>query len=361
MTDSPAFSHVHIIGTGLLGTSIGMAISSHGGAVSLEDLSPARASLAAEYGAGTTEAASASTELVVVATPPDVAASVVQNALERFPDAVVIDVASIKAPIVDAVASAGHERFLGTHPMAGREKGGPTQARSDLFVGRPWVVCPTPETPSDLLGRVEELIRLLGATVYRMDASEHDHAVAVVSHLPQLVSSALSATLDSAPDQALELAGQGLRDMTRIAASDAELWSQILQHNAPAVRAELAALRARLERVDRALWNASEQGVRRELAEELEAGVAGVARIPGKHGRSDRFTTITVVIDDRPGQLASLLSDVGDLGVNLEDMGLEHSPGAPVGFVSLSVLPSAAAGLVSDLVDRGWRVAGETS
>ena len=149
--------------------------------------------------------------------------------------------------------------------------------------------------------------------------------------------------------------------MTRIAASDSELWSQILQHNAVAVRAELRALREKLESLDSALEHASREGARRQLAEAIEAGGAGAARIPGKHGRSDRFTTITVVIDDQPGQIASLLTDVGDLGVNLEDMGLEHSPGAPVGFVSLSVAPEAAQGLVVDLVSRGWRVAGESA
>ena len=362
MTGTPVFSRVHIIGTGLLGTSIGLALIEQGTSVTLADQSPSRAALAAEYGAGVVSSSPEAVECVIVATPPDVTAQVATQSLQDFPDALVIDVASVKSGIIAEVSAhpeAG-TRFVGTHPMAGREKGGPTQARVDLFTGRPWVICPTSETPETLTDRVSQLIRSLGATVHTMSPTEHDQAVAIVSHLPQLVSSVLAAGLTDAPSEALSLAGQGLRDMTRIASSDHELWSQILQHNAEALRGALAVLRTQLDRVESAVADAEDSGSLRGLAEVLQAGAEGAARIPGKHGGSARFATLTVVIDDRPGQLAALLTDVGDLGVNLEDMGLEHSPGAPVGFVALSVLPDAAEGLATDLASRGWRIAGES-
>ena len=362
MTQSLPFSRVHIIGTGLLGTSIGLGLREQGVSVTLADQSPSRAALAAEYGAGVVSDAPTHCDLVVVATPPDVTASVVTEALEAHPHAVVIDVASVKSAILEAVAKSSRatDRFLGTHPMAGRERGGPTQARVDLFTGRPWVVCPTEDTPPEVVESVSQLIRGLGSSVHMMSPRDHDEAVAVVSHLPQLVSTTLAAQLRSTPAEALALAGQGLRDMTRIASSDGDLWAQILSHNAGVLRTHLARLRTDLDAVDRALEAAQSAGQQRGLVEALQAGSEGASQVPGKHGSSARFATLTVIIDDTPGQLAALLTDVGQLQVNLEDMSLEHSPGAAVGFVSLAIVPEAAEQLASDLSERGWRIAGES-
>jgi len=363
-----------------LGTSIGLALRETGAQVTLEDQSPSRAALAAEYGAGVVSSPSPDrdehgdsddhgdgAELVVVATPPDVTAHVVLEALAKHPHAVVIDVASVKSSVVQTVlASASSpalrasERFLGSHPMAGRERGGPTSARVDLFTGRPWVITPVSDTPAELVSAISALIRLLGATVHTMSPDEHDGAVAVVSHLPQLASSALAAQLEGVSEDALALTGQGLRDMTRIAAGDHELWSQILHHNAETVLPLLAQFRRSVEGIEDALRAAAADGTTRSLAEALQAGVHGASRIPGKHGSRSRFATVLVVIDDRPGQLAALLADVGALEVNLEDMSLEHSPGAPVGFVQLSVRAEVVDRLTADLSARGWPIAGES-
>lgn len=374
MSDTVAFSRVHIVGTGLLGTSIGLGLVNAGTTVTLEDQSPSRAALAAEYGAGTVVTPSVAhaghrsvdVELVVVATPPDVTPDTVLAALQAYPQAAVIDVASVKGMIVERVAALSEsdpgvaKRFVGTHPMAGRERGGPTNARVDLFTGRPWVITPVPETPGELVAAVASLIRTLGATVHTMSPDEHDQAVAVVSHLPQLVSSALAHQLEGASVDALALSGQGLRDMTRIAAGDHELWSQILRHNAHTVLPLLTQFRQGVQVLEDALQAAWSEGSTRSLAEGLHAGARGAGQIPGKHGGSSRFATLVVVIDDRPGQLATLLADVGALEVNLEDMSLEHSPGAPVGFVELSVTQDVVERLAADLSARGWPVAGES-
>lgn len=355
-TASLPISRVRVIGTGLLGTSIALGLRELTVEVDLEDSSPSRLRLAEDYGAG--QGVTQSTpdpDLVVVATPPDVTATVVTDAVRRFPEAVVMDVASVKKVIVDAVADTTG-RYVPTHPMAGRERGGPTAARVDLFTGRPWVVCGG-DTPASRV--VHQVVTALGSFAVSMTPQEHDRAVAVLSHLPQVVSSSVAAELVSANPAWLDLAGGGVRDVTRIAGSDPELWAQILEGNHTAVAEVVQSVADRLSAVAGALRDVDVTGSRSTLHETLRAGREGVAVLPGKHGTAERYVTQIVVIDDRPGQLAALLADVGELGVNLEDMSLEHSPGAPVGFVALAVAPEAAEALRDGLSSAGWRVSGE--
>jgi len=356
------FSGVLIIGTGLLGTSLGLCLKSHGVSVWLADASSSAASLAADYGAGEVSTPRPDeVDVVVVATPPDVTASVVAQALTDFPQSLVIDVASVKGSIRSILERDGADlsRYVGTHPMAGREKGGPTAARTDLFVARPWVVCAGDQVSPENLAVIRGLVNLCGATIHEMSAADHDRIVAMVSHVPQVVSSVMAGVLNTADSSDLDLAGQGVRDVTRIAGSDPHLWIQILQHNAAPVSALLADVAAKLNAAAVALSDTSVSGAKRELAELLDAGVQGVSKIPGKHGVSKQFATLNVIIDDKPGQLAAVLMDVGEIGVNLEDMRLEHSPGAAVGFVELSVQPERVHELAEALEGRGWRIAGE--
>lgn len=240
--------------------------------------------------------------------------------------------------------------------MAGRERGGAVMARTDLFVGRPWVICRDHQTPPEALGRVEALALDVGGTPLEMTPEEHDGSVGLVSHLPQVVSSMLAARLVDANDQAVGLAGQGLRDSTRIAASDPELWVQILGANSGSVVDLLEQFAADIHTFTDALRNADEPGSKRTIANLMAQGNRGVRRIPGKHGSSERFTTITALIDDSPGQLARFLTELGDLGINMEDLTLEHSPGAQIGFAQVAILPEVAEKAVEDLTERGWRI-----
>lgn len=350
---------VHVIGAGLLGASIGLGLRARGVDVTLEDISPTTALLAADYGAGRARAeGDAPPALVVVATPPDVVADVIERALRTFPDAVVTDVASVKlAPFLELTRrGVDLTNYVGSHPMAGRERGGAIMARADIFAARPWIVCRDGETPPAALALVEAVALDLGATLLEMTPQEHDRAVGLVSHLPQAVASLLAARLVPAPEQAIGLAGQGLRDTTRIAASDPELWVQILGANREPVLEGLEALQADLAAFVEALREPDSPGARRRIADLLAAGNRGVARIPGKHGSRERFTMITVLIDDRPGQIAALLTEIGDLGINMEDLRLEHSPGAQIGFAEIAVLPEVAERAVADLAERGWRI-----
>lgn len=358
---------VRIVGAGLLGASIGHALRAAGVDVILHDASRANATLAIDYGAGRAPAADDAPSLVVVAVPPDATADVIAAELAAWPDATITDVASVKSGILDELTRAGADlgRYVGGHPLAGRERGGPISARADLFIGRPWVITGAAGASgqagsgqADRRRLVEDLVLELGAIPVSMTADEHDASVALISHVPQVVSSLLARRLVSATDPAVGLAGQGLRDTTRIASSNPELWVQILGANAAPVVDILKAYRDDLDAVLAALEEPAAPGARRAIADALAGGNAGVARIPGKHGQSKRFSQLVIMVDDRPGQLARLLTDIGEVGVNMEDLRLEHSPGAQFGLAEISVLPEVEQKLTKALEERGWTIAG---
>ena len=364
-------SPVRIVGSGLLGASLGLRLRQLGARVQLEDASPASAALARDLGAGeiATEDSPAP-RLVVVATPPDVSGDVVKASLDRFPEAVVTDVASVKARIVGEVAGhPGADRYAGSHPMAGRERSGAIAADADLFVGRPWVITPVgglpegggrPPRGEEAVRAVQRLALAVGSLPVVMDAAAHDTAAAVVSHMPQLIASLVAGELRSAPAQALELAGQGLRDVTRIAHSDSRLWAAIIAGNAPAVAASLRGVAKNLDALIAALDGGEEDpfapGVLAGVSSAIRRGNDGVARIPGKHGGAPRrYAGVFVLVPDEPGRLGRLLTEVGQIGVNIEDLQLEHSLNQKVGRAMISVLPGQAMRLAVALERRGWQ------
>ncbi len=350
---------VRVVGAGLLGASIGHALRGLGVDVALVDTSPSQLRLAIDYGAGRAAQADDEPELIVVAVPPDVTADVVEHELRAFPRAVVTDVASVKQEPWQRLRERGLDvsRYIGSHPLAGRERGGAIAARADLFVGRPWVVCRDQDTAAADLARVESLVLDLGATPVEMSPAEHDRAVALISHVPQLVASLLAGRFVGAPEDALRLAGQGVRDTTRIAASAPELWVQILGANAEPVVEVLDRLAEDLAAVAGALRAPDAPGARRVVADTIRRGNRGVERLPGKHGVRRRFATVVVLVEDRPGQLGRLFGDLGELGVNVEDLRLEHSPGAPFGLAEISVRPRIVPDTVAGLESRGWKIA----
>ena len=369
---------VHIIGTGLLGASLGLALSAKGHQVTLEDTSPTAQQLAADLGAGqvvtpkatnaeaadpnaATDASSpaAHPDIVVVATPPDVAARVIASALEDYPNATVTDVASVKTRLLEAVRELATgtqlDRYIGCHPMAGREKSGAIAAQSDLFTARPWVICSDEDTPADRLGEVIAMAEDTGASVLHLDPRIHDAAVAKVSHVPQVVASLVASQLRHAPLEEISLAGQGLRDVTRIAASDPGLWTQILTGNAEEVRSVLVDLRTELDEVISALeLGPGSTGL---LAKAIALGNEGHDRIPGKHGQPPTtYAVVTILVPDTPGTLARLFKDIGDLGVNVEDFRMDHASGRKLGMVDVSVVPAIQQELEIGLLSKGWQI-----
>lgn len=356
---------VVVFGTGLLGTSIGLGLSHRGLEVLLSDPSPSALSVAVDIGAGRPlqEQPGVWPELVVVAAPPDVCARVVADALERFPAAVVVDVSSVKGAILRELQelSAKNQldlsRYVGTHPMAGRERAGAVSARGELFNAMPWVICPHQGSTTAAIQLAQNLGLDLGAVLSRFSPEEHDDAVALVSHLPQMMSSLVAARLQEAAPHALSLAGNGLRDVTRIAASDAAMWVPIMGANAEPIVAILHELHGDLIKLIGTLDAPTAPGASLAMAKVISAGNAGQARIPGKHGGpAQPYSWLSVLVDDEPGQIAQLLTEIGEIGVNLEDLRLDHSSGRNAGIVEISVLPAKLELLIEELTARGWKV-----
>jgi prephenate dehydrogenase len=355
---------VAVVGTGLIGTSIALALRGRGTAVWLADADPAAAKLAADIGAGEILPGAGPgpgpLDLAVLAVPPGVVAPALAQAQAAGLARAYTDVASVKSLPVAQARELGCDMrsFVPGHPLSGRERSGPAAARAEMFLGRPWVLCPGPEVSAGALAAVTALIACCQAEPVQLTAAEHDRYVALVSHAPHVVAAAMAARLAGAEPGALALAGTGLRDVTRIAAGDPALWSQILAANAGPVAEVLAAVAAELAAAAGALAVTAQDGADgKALAALLAEGRAGVARIPGKHGRPARDDVVVqVVIGDRPGELARLFGAAGAAGVNIEDVGIEHSPGLPVGVAELTVSRGSAARLTRALAGAGWPV-----
>lgn len=369
---------VLVIGTGLIGTSIALALRSRGVEVWLWDPSPTTLALAGDMGAGQplSEGLAGAREerthptMVVIAAPPDVSGGIAAECLRAFPDATVTDVASVKEAVVSDLNSQGLTsqqlaRYVGSHPMAGRARSGAAHAHGDLFIGRPWVLVPTEQSGSAAVSQVRDLAVDVGSVPMELGPVEHDEAVALVSHVPQLVSSLLASRLASAPSEALGLAGQGLRDTTRIASSDPGLWTAIIAGNADKVAAVLHRFRQDLDDLIAGLAGSSihldggiAPGVAGAIAQVMRTGNQGVEQIPGKHGGSTRrWGYVEVLVPDEPGELGRLFTELGAIGVNIEDLVLEHSAEQPVGLARLMIKPASVDSTRIELEKRGWRVA----
>ena len=345
---------VRIVGAGLLGTSLGLALKSQGVVVDFSDLNPTHLALARDLVGFTSSSQSElSPELVVIATPSAAFREIIREEFRLNPQAIFIDLASTKTESILEVEMITDlaPLFCGTHPMAGRENGGPHGARSDLFLGRPWVLSPTSTTQQDVLSYVEDLVRSLGAIPIMMSAPEHDRAGALISHLPQLTSSLLAKQLSGGPETWLALSGQGLRDTTRIAASDPHLWTGIIFENREQLRPLLVGLRGDL---DALIAGLDQPGVTETL---LKDGRHGRSMIPGKHGgKSREYTYLPIVIEDQAGQLASLFNECAKILVNVEDLTIEHSPGQFTGLITLALSKKDAELLSQHLLASGWNV-----
>lgn len=342
---------VLLIGCGLIGTSVALALTRAGRQVHLRDLSPQHAELAQSLGAGTI-ASPTTVEIVVVAVPPAQVGRTVVDAMAEWPEAVVTDVSSVKIQPLRFLRESGVDlsRYVGGHPMAGGERSGPMAASGGLFEGRAWAVTPHEEARPEAVDLVRALAQVCGASVTVMDPADHDAAVARVSHLPHLLSVLTAAQLNGSPSAHLVLSGQGLRDVTRIAASDPALWDEIVRANADEIALLLRSVRADIDTLLDGLDG--KEGV---VSEVLAKGVAGTSLIPGKHGTPERVeATVFVQVPDQPGELARLFSDTEESGVNIEDLRIDHDLGRPVGVAEVGVRPDSADHLVTSLTAKGW-------
>ena len=341
---------VRIVGSGLIGTSIGLGLVQRGIAVEMIDADLSAQALAQDLVGG---AVVELPELVIFATPTSVLSQVIQEQLHINPQSTFMDVGSVKTEVVQQVKtfSGLSTRFLPTHPMAGREIGGAGSARADLFQGRSWILTPDHECLPESKELVLELITTLGATPKELSAADHDAAVARISHLPQIAASLVAKQLTGSPEEWMELAGQGLRDTTRIAGSDEQLWKGIIHSNRTEIAKLLISLQNDLTQMIAALDDPA------KIAALIAAGRSGRAMIPGKHGGKAReYSFLPIVIDDKPGQLGAIFNECAAMHVNVEDLNIEHSPGQLSALITLSLSAPDAEKLSDHLTSIGWNV-----
>ncbi|MEX0992008.1 MAG: prephenate dehydrogenase/arogenate dehydrogenase family protein [Actinomycetota bacterium] len=334
---------VAVLGCGLVGTSIAMAVARAGGdVVGFDTHAAVLAAASARSGlkpAGDVAEAVDGASVAFVCTPVPAIADVVLAALAADPAVVVTDAGSVKVSIVDAVVAAAGEvagRFVGGHPMGGSERSGPDGASASIIDDAVWVLTPTSATDPDAVGVVQGWVERSGANPVRMEPEAHDRVVAVVSHLPQVAATALmnlAAREEEGQPETLLLAAGGFRDLTRLAASDPHLWAGILSSNRDElVRAvdlyadELASLRDLVAGGD-------EPGVERTMAAATEER----RRLTAKPQVRTGVAILQVGIDDRPGVLAELTAAFGERDVNIEDIQLVHSPEGGRGSVHVTV------------------------
>lgn len=368
MTDDTAHRRaVLVIGTGLIGASVGLALRAAGVTVWLSDENEEACVHAIDRGAGQALAANSVPDLVVVAVPPRAVPEVAADSLLRYPNTTVTDVASVKAAPLARLRGLTPDtsRFVGGHPMAGREVSGPAGARADLFEDRLWAITAGAGTDESRIEDVRWLAQTCGSLVIELDATEHDRAVALTSHTPQILASVLAAQLADADPSDVAFSGQGLRDTTRLADSGPELWSQIIGSNAPEIIAVLDRVGLELGEIRESLaaqalaQDADSAEAMAPVRRVLERGNDGRRVLPDKHGgKAHQYEMVPVVVDDKPGELARLFAAAGAAGVNLEDVRIEHTVGRLRAIIELDVSPEAAPALRDVLSAGGWQIRG---
>jgi len=282
---------VAVVGTGLIGTSIALALREKGLTIYLIDRSAPVARTAAAMGAGIAGHPPGPVDLAVIAVPPAQVATVLAEQQQLVLARSYTDVASVKARTRREVESAGCDlaSYVGGHPMAGSDRSGPAAAYADLFLGRSWALTPSRHTDRAAMGLALELVELCGAQAVLMDEGAHDRAVALTSHTPHLVASLLSAQLALIDGPQSQLVGQGLRDTTRVAGGDPALWADIIGSNSPAVLEVLTGFAEDLGTALDALRDLGEEGEQgsgqraqgeQALGELLDSGALGQTRLP---------------------------------------------------------------------------------
>ena len=343
---------IRVVGAGLIGTSIGLKMKSLGCKVEIIDTDTNSMNLAQDL---VKSEKLSEPELIIIAVSVDANVKVVIEQINGNPNSIVCDLASVKSDLLLQVdkLSAHPENFVSLHPMAGREVSGAENSRADLFEGRAWIGISDSLKNDENKEIIESFVSGCGGVLYWLTSKEHDETVALLSHLPQILSSLLASKLNDVDPNKLNLAGQGLRDVTRLAASDAKLWAQILTSNKDSIQPLLEDFIASLTKLQESLSSINQD----QVAVILKRGVEGKARIPGKHGAKNRdYSFLPIVIDDKPGQLASIFNECAKVDVNIEDLSIEHSPGQETGLITLSLSAQDCEKLSEHLISKGFRV-----
>jgi prephenate dehydrogenase len=354
---SPSSRRAHVVGLGLIGASVALALTECGWTVTGVDDNAETVALALTSGVVTGVDLSSDVELVVIATPAGVVGAVAVETLAHLtsPDVVVTDVAGVKGSIVALVDD---ERFLGGHPMAGSELRGLAGARADLFRGCTWVLTPTDHTSPTTYSTLHGVLREIGANVVAISAEDHDRLVAIASHVPHLLAGSLMNEASQVAEQdavLLQLAAGGFRDMTRIAAGDPGIWPDILFENRDAVVQSLESLEARL----RTLRDALLDDGRDVILESLLSAASARRQLPGRALSSEDLAYLRVKVSDEPGVLARVTRSASDLAVNIYDIEIAHGIEGIGGTLLLAVDAQQVELFGDALTALGFQVAPE--
>lgn len=333
-----------IHGTGLMGASIGLGLSAAGWDVSGWDPNPEATLVARERGAISSILSDpddrvADADLLVLSGPP---AATIEALATIETGALVTDISSVKAPIVDAAK--GLRRFVPGHPMAGSASSGPEHASAHLFQGATWVLCDNLANSADI-EQMKEIVAALGANPVVMDAASHDERVALVSHLPRLLASILIQMTDDNPG-ASELSAGSFRDLTRVAGSDPGWWTDILIANQ-------GAMDRTIEQMQRLLGRWREE-IASGDATAMQEHLANTAAV--RLGLGAPVTAVRVILFDKPGEIGLVGRSLEKSGVDLRDLQLRHAEHGGGGVLTLSVSEEEAGTLREALVEDGFEI-----
>jgi prephenate dehydrogenase len=341
-----------IVGTGLIGGSIGLALRAQGWVVSGVDRDAAMARRAVELGAIDAVGEDPDADITFVATPVGSVPHLVKEALART-RGLVTDVGSVKTPMLALMDDA---RYVGGHPMAGSELEGVEGARADLFEGATWVLTPTVGTDDDAFTEVRAVVSSFGAEVIALPPERHDSMVAVVSHVPHLTAATLMRLADERATEhraLLRLAAGGFRDMTRIAAGHPGIWPDICAENREAIVDELDRLVEALRDVQRIVAGDD----RDRLVAVLEQARSARTALPARFQRPQDLAELRITIPDRKGVLAEITTLATELDVSIADIEIAHSSEGPQGVLILLVEGPVGGRLYDGLVAQGYRPA----
>ena len=354
---SPDSRQAHVVGLGLIGASVALALQECGWSVTGIDSNATTVAAAIERGVVSDAALESEVDLVVIATPAGVVSDVANEVLSQLtnPDVIVTDVAGVKGSIVAQVSD---PRFLGGHPMAGSELRGLSGARAELFRGSTWVLTPTDHTSPTTYSRLHGILREIGANVVAVSAQDHDRLVAIASHVPHLLAGSLMNEASQVAEQdavLLQLAAGGFRDMTRIAAGNPAIWPDILFENRDAVAQSLEALEERLKTLREALLDDG----RDVILESLLSAASARRQLPGRALSTDDLTYLRVKVSDEPGVLARVTRSASDLAVNIYDIEIAHGIEGTGGTLLLAVDAQQSEMFGQALSALGFQVAPE--
>jgi prephenate dehydrogenase len=349
---NPVARRANVIGLGLIGGSIALALRAAGWHVTGDDVDPSRLDDARSRRCVDAVGLDTGAEVTFVAVPVQAISDQVKRALAET-TGVVTDVGSVKGAVCAAIDD---PRFVGGHPMAGSELEGLDGADAAMFEGAVWVLTPEPVTADATFAAVAGTVAQFGAEVVALGPEHHDDMVAVVSHVPHLAAAGLMGlAADRGEEHAalLRLAAGGFRDMTRIASGHPDIWLDICAENRPAILSALGELIERLTDLRELVGH----DARADLLDRLEHARDARSNLPGRIARPDELAEVRIPILDRPGAAAEVFTLAAELGVNIADFEVVHMAESNRG-VAVVLIDAGAADLYrGGLIARGFRPA----